>query len=167
MHEINELIDQLKLTKHPEGGFYKETYRSDFVITKNALPSFFESNRNISTSIYFLLPSGEKSLLHRIKSDEVWYYHKGSTLLIYILMNTGLAIHRLGPSLGDGDRFQIIVPANSWFGAVVEEKDSFTLCGCNVAPGFDFLDFELGSRQELLSLYPQFQNEIATLTKAS
>jgi uncharacterized protein len=165
MHEISELINQLELRKHPEGGFYKENYRSDFVITKNALPSFFESDRNISTSIYFLLPSGEKSLLHRIKSDEVWYYHKGSTLLIYIMTNTGMAIHRLGPSLADGDRFQVIVPANSWFGAIVEEKDSFVLCGCNVAPGFDFLDFELGSRKELLNLYPQFQNEIVMLTK--
>jgi uncharacterized protein len=164
MPSADSLIKQLNLTRHPEGGYYRETYRSATTIPANVLNSF-GGGRNISTSIYFLLPFSERSLFHRIKSDEIWHYHAGSPLSIYVLNNGTMHVHKLGPNIGDGENFQVVVPANSWFGAICETRDSFTLSGCTVAPGFDFQDFELGSRDKLTKEFPRYTKEIRLLTK--
>jgi uncharacterized protein len=146
-------IDRLELSSHPEGGFYKETYRSAESFDGSALPGRFGGNRNFSTAIYFLLRSTDKSHFHKIKSDELWHFYAGSSLTIFILKD---------------DRgncsFQVLVPANSWFGAMVDEPDSFVLAGCTVSPGFDFRDFEMAQRSTLLAQYPNHESIIKMLT---
>lgn len=164
MNKMEYWINQLGLLPHPEGGYYKETYRSSGTINHSALPDRFEGNRNFSTAIYFLLRSEDRSVFHRIKSDEIWHFYQGSTLLIYVLHEKQLHIHRLGSDLDKGDSLQVVIPANCWFGAHVENSESFSLCGCTVAPGFDFRDFEMGSREKLLREFPDFSVEIKRLT---
>lgn len=157
-------IEQLKLSAHPEGGFYRETYRSEETIPQNALPNRFEGKRNISTAIYFLLRSQDRSAFHKIKSDELWHYHAGSSLSIYVIIQNKLVTYTLGPEIEKGQALQITIPANCWFGAKVNEVDSYILAGCTVAPGFDFQDFEMGDRKRLLSEFPQYTEIIQMLT---
>ncbi len=157
-------INHLHLLPHPEGGFYKETYRASETIPAAGLPAQFSASRSFSTAIYFLLRSHDRSLFHRIKSDELWHYHAGSTLTIYILNDNGLTASVLGPDLEKGESLQVVVPANSWFGAKVNEENTYTLSGCTVAPGFDFADFEIADRSLLLKTFPAFGSIIELLT---
>ena len=157
-------VNKLELLPHPEGGFYKETYRSVEMIPEDTLQGF-HSARNICTAIYFLMSSGKISAFHRILSDELWFFHSGSSLLIHQLDNKiGLQTHRLGLDFEKGDRPQITIPAYSWFGSEVEDYDSFSLVSCTVAPGFDFMDFEMGDREKLVKEYPKHQAVIERLT---
>ncbi|NOT75553.1 MAG: cupin domain-containing protein [Cyclobacteriaceae bacterium] len=158
-------ITQLKLQSHPEGGFFKETYRSIESIWATALPDRYADSRSFSTAIYFLLRSEDKSLFHRIKSDEIWHFHAGSALTIYVLNKDGLSEQKLGPEPENGDSLQVVIPAGSWFGAIVNKPDSFTLAGCTVAPGFDFDDFELANSEKLLKEFPDHSQIIKKLTK--
>lgn len=159
-------IENLGLTAHPEGGFFKETYRAPASISQAALPAAFSGDRSFSTAIYFLLRAHDRSLFHRIKSDELWHYHAGTSLSIYILDQNGLSIRLLGTDLAKGEEPQVVVPANTWFGAAVNDPGTYTLAGCTVAPGFDFLDFEMASRQALLEQYPGQTDIIHRLTVA-
>jgi uncharacterized protein len=165
MKSIDYWINHLGLLPHPEGGFYKETYRASEKILSSALPALFGGDRNLSTAIYFLLRSEDISVFHRIKSDELWHFYYGSTLLIYVLHERELKIHRLGANLDKGDSLQVVIPANCWFAAHIENPDSFALCGCTVAPGFDFRDFEMAERNTLLKEYPGYDKEIIRLTR--
>lgn len=157
-------IDHLQLKAHPEGGFYKETYRAPGKIASAALPPNFGGDRNFSTAIYFLLRSQDRSVFHRIKSDELWHYHAGDTLTIYVLHGRALTVHKLGPRVDRGESLQVVIPANSWFGAKVEQPASYTLSGCTVAPGFDFQDFEIAERKALVDRFPGFEDIIELLT---
>jgi uncharacterized protein len=157
-------ISHLELLPHPEGGFYKETYRSAENIPIGGLPSRFQGPRNFSTSIYFLLRSEDKSLFHRIKSDELWHFHAGSTLNIYLLQKNALNIFKLGAQLEDGNSLQVVIPANCWFAAKLVSPNAYTLAGCTVAPGFDFKDFELAERKKLLQEFPDHADIITELT---
>jgi predicted cupin superfamily sugar epimerase len=155
----------LGLEAHPEGGFFRETYRSDRVLPEAALSPAFTGNRNASTAIYFLLRSHDRSAFHKILSDELWHFHTGSTLLIYTLHeHRGLHIHRLGLDIASGDRPQVMIPAGTWFGASVEADNSYTLSSCTVAPGFDFKDFEMADGSLLLKQFPSFKDIIIKLT---
>lgn len=166
MMDAQYWIDKLDLQKHPEGGYYKEMYRSGEIIDRSGLPERFPGPRVISTSIYFLLPGGESSHLHRIKSDELWHFYSGSSLTIHTISERGTCLDlKLGPEVQKGQGFQAVVPAGCWFGAVVDDPQSFTLVGCTVAPGFDFGDFEMGSRKALLESYPKHRLMIERLTK--
>lgn len=162
----NYWIERLQLQSHPEGGFYKETYRANGGILSSALPSCFGGNRNFSTAIYFLLRSQDKSHFHRIKSDELWHYHAGTSLSIFVLTDRGLLTHKLGANPDNGESLQIIIPANHWFAARVDIQESYVLAGCTVSPGFDFDDFELGERNSLTKLFPSFAELIESLTPA-
>jgi uncharacterized protein len=164
MHPPELWIENLKLLPHPEGGFYKETYRSPEKIEHSCLPNRYHGHRNFSTAIYFLLRSQDRSVFHRIQSDELWHFYAGTTLLIYILTPTGLVIHRLGSDPAQGDALQVVIPAGCWFGAMLEKVDSYALCGCTVAPGFDFTDFEMAERKNLLKEFPQHHEIITRLT---
>jgi predicted cupin superfamily sugar epimerase len=164
MKDAKYWIDHLQLTVHPEGGFYKETYRSKEYIPVSGLPERFSGDRNFSTAIYFLLTSQDRSLFHRIKSDELWHYHAGTSLSIYILEDHQLKIRKLGPHPDQGDTLQIAIPSGCWFGAKTEQPDSYTLSGCTVAPGFDFQDFELAERKMLMKEYPAYRQVIEMLT---
>ena len=156
---IDTIIKTLCLEKHPEGGFFREIYRSAHSIGEN------NGVRTLSTSIYYLLRSGDVSRFHRLKSDELWYYHAGSSITIYSIDPAG-TLHewKLGINLEEGDRPQIIIPAGHIFGASVRDENSFSLIGCMVSPGFDFRDFELMERERLLSLFPGQKLIIEKLT---
>jgi len=159
-------INKLGLIKHPEGGYFKETYRSEEVLSVKSLPSRYNSFRPYSTSIYFLLDSTEFSAFHRIKSDEIWHYHIGSTVTIYLFSSKGKMIKlKLGNNPENGEHLQLIIPRDHWFAAEVKEQNAFGLMACTVAPGFDFQDFELG-RKALLSLkYPKHKDLIDRFTR--
>ena len=159
-----QFIDHLQLLPHPEGGFYKETYRSASVIPKGTIQPFTEE-RNVSTAIYFLLPSGHISALHKILSDELWFFHCGTSLLIHSFdKENGVKTHRLGFDIEKGDMPCRMISAHSWFGAEVEAENSYSLVSCTVAPGFDFNDFELGKREILIKEFPDHQDLIHRLT---
>src|SRR5882724_11825978 len=156
MRPAHYWIEKFQLIPHVEGGAFREVYRSDLVISKSALPVFFQGNRNISTSIYFLLASGQFSAFHRIASDELWHFYYGDALLIYELGHSGgLTIHRLGSDVEKSESFQAVVKAGSWFASIPAEGSEYALVGCTVSPGFDFADFELAERETLAGQYPE------------
>lgn len=158
-------IEKLGLVAHPEGGFYRETYRAAETIDTRHLPSRFGGARAFSTSIYFLLPGDQVSRLHRIKSDEVWHFYAGGALTLSLIHPDGRLEHRrLGADAERGEAFQAIVPAGSWYGAAVDDRASFALVGGTVAPGFDFADFELAERTALLAAFPAHRETIVRLT---
>lgn len=158
-------ISKLGLLKHPEGGYYREIYKCPEMITDAELTVKFEGKRNLSSSIYFLLPSGEVSHFHRLKSDELWYFHAGSPLTIYVIDKNGsLQEFKLGLDLEKGEFPQVIIPAGSIFGAEAIGENSYALVGCMVSHGFDFRDFELFTRENLLDMYPQHEKVILKLT---
>jgi uncharacterized protein len=157
-------INHLSLSSHPEGGFYRETYRAKESIPASGLPDRFQGDRSFSTAIYFLLRSEDRSVFHRIKSDELWCYHAGATLPIYLLHDQQLTVYKLGPSLDQGDSLQVVIPSGCWFGAKAEQPGSYTLAGCSVAPGFDFQDFEIADRKILMREYPAYRQIIEMLT---
>lgn len=159
-------IDKLQLEKHPEGGFYRETYRSGESLNENCLPDRFHGERSFSTAIYFLLRGDEISALHRIRSDEIWHFYTGSSLAIYRIDGSGdLSRIILGTDYDRGEVFQAVIRAGCWFGAAVKVQASFSLVGCTVAPGFDYSDFELGKREELIAVYPQHRSIIERLSE--
>lgn len=139
MASINDLVERYGLEPHPEGGYYTETYRAGETVETPRGP------RAASTAILFLLAGGNKSHLHRIRSDEVWHFYEGGPLLIYELGPDGVEITRLGQ-----DNPQHVVPAGTWFGARPAPGTRHSLVGCTVAPGFDFADFELAKADALL-----------------
>jgi len=159
-------IINLNLESHPEGGYFRETYRASEDIPADALPEGFSSERSFCTAIYFLLKSGQVSRFHRIKSDEQWHFYTGSSLTLHIIDKNGKYSQKLlGPDLENGEVFQLIVPAGCWFGATVNNPDSYSLAGCVVSPGFHFDDFELAEREQLLEEYPEHKEIIERLTK--
>lgn len=165
MNNSEYWINKLELIKHPEGGYFKETYKNTENISDKELTAVFEGTRSLATSIYFLLNSGEVSHFHRLKSDELWYFHAGSALTIYVIDQDGSLLEfKLGLNIENGESPQIIVPAGSIFGSSMNEENSYSLVGCMVSYGFDFRDFKLFKRDELLNLYPQHKDIIVKLT---
>lgn len=154
-------IDHLKLSKHPEGGYFKEVYRSNEFINKKSLPDRYTSFRSFSTSIYFLLKSNEFSAFHRLKSDEIWHFYEGASLVIFAISPNGtLSKTYVGNNPDKGERFQLIIPKGFWFAAIVNDKNSYSLVGCTVSPGFDFEDFEMGKKLALEKQFPQHKEII-------
>jgi len=176
----NQVIQLLNLQPHPEGGFYAETFRSSLNIETEI------GTRTASTAIYFLLGHGDTSKFHRIKSDEVWHYYGGETLTIVEIDDERKTFKttKLGPNLLNGEVLQYVVPKDTWFGSFLPEphapgegahvnlpvpnpntSSGYTLVGCTVAPGFDFQDFEMAKREDLLKEYPQAIDMINRLTE--
>lgn len=161
-----ELIDRYSLLPHPEGGWYKESYKCKENIVAEALPDRFGGSRSFSTAIYFLLEQGNFSAFHRIKSDECWHFYAGGTLLIYVLHDNGeLETIRLGNNIDEEQTFQYVVPANSWFASIPATHSDFSFVGCTVSPGFDFNDFEMANANELIEAFPQHQEIIYALCR--
>ena len=158
-----EVIESLKLLPHPEGGFYAETFRAE------ALP--FElparGERSASTAIYFLLRAQDFSALHVVASDEVWHHYLGDALELHCFDRSGG--HRaiaLGSALGRGERPQHVVQRGELQAArVAAGPHGFALCGCTVAPGFDFADFRMPPRAELLRDLPQHSALVTAFTR--
>lgn len=155
-YKINVLIKELNLQPHPEGGWYAEMYRSEQTVNGGI--------RNLVTSIYFLLTSENVSRFHRIKSDELWYFHQGSTVSVHTLDENGHTVHKLGNDFSNGEQPYLLVKANTIFGSSLDIPDSFALVSCAVAPGFDFKDFELFTKEELIASYPMHSEIIERLT---
>ncbi len=157
--EIQKLIDQLQLLPHIEGGYYRETYRS-----KEKVINHEGESRDLTTLIYFLLPSGKFSKFHKIASDEIWLYQQGAPVAIHLLLEDGS--HKteiLGSDLSNGQQLQVIIPSNTLFGAEVLGDNTYALSACMVAPGFDFADFQLYTSETLMEIYPQHHEIIAHL----
>jgi len=161
-------IDKLQLQKHVEGGSFKEVYKAALLLPQEVLTQHHKGARAGSTAIYFLLKHDEFSAFHRIASDEVWHHYDGDVISIYEITENGtIHKHLLGKELDKGETFIVVIPAGSWFGARVEVPGGYGLCGCTVAPGFDFSDFELADRQSLTRQYPAHAEIITALTRIS
>jgi predicted cupin superfamily sugar epimerase len=155
---VAEWIERLGLEPHPEGGWYRETHRSQQIVETPR-----HGERSAFTSILFLLEPPQVSRFHRIDSEELWNWHAGSALKVHVLAEGGeRETRRLGP--GPKDAFQTVVPANRWFGAEVDGDDGWALLGCVVSPGFEFSRFQMGDRRRLLGEYPLHAETILRLT---
>jgi len=155
-----QIIEKLNLTKHPEGGLYKETYRSNSQITlENG------KRRATGTAIYYLLQDKNKSHFHKVSSDELWFFHYGEPLEISVINERGSIEKKLlGNNLLLNEAPQVLVEANNWFAASIKSETGFALVSCVVAPGFDFDDFEMANKSELLMRFPHLQSEIERLS---
>jgi predicted cupin superfamily sugar epimerase len=160
-------IDKLQLTSHVEGGAFREVYRSELVIPRQALPLFFQGDRHAATHIYFLLRKGQFSAFHRIASDEGWHFYAGDSLLVYEITHNGrLITHHLGGDPEKRTTFFSVVSAGSWFASALADGGEYGLVGCTVAPGFDFADFELADRETLAAQYPEHAELIHKFTRS-
>ena len=174
--------EKLRLAAHPEGGFYRQTYRADLVFPSEALMPRFPGPRAASTAIYFLLEGETFSAFHRLRSDELWHFYVGAPLVVHVIKGEGRNEHGsnerkadrdgqysqilLGSDPEAGETLQAVVKAGCWFASHLKDSKSFGLVGCTVAPGFDFDDFELAKRDELARRYPQQRKLIEKLTRA-
>jgi predicted cupin superfamily sugar epimerase len=157
-------IRTLHLQPHPEGGFFAETWRSHLRIPRTSLPEIFTGDRSMGTAIYYLLTPGSFSHLHRLRTDEIWHHYDGGVLQISVLQQDGsMKQYMLGKAAGATP--QLVIPAGVWFGAKPLFPGEYVLAGCTMAPGFDFDDFEMGSRDMLLREYPDHAAVILDLTK--
>jgi hypothetical protein len=164
--EAKILIDKLKLSAHPEGGYFKEVYRSSDIIEKEFLPPRYKSPHCVSTSIYYMLVENQISHFHKLLSDEIWHFYTGSPILIHCISTDGdYTCIKLGSSLNDKFLFQHTIKLDTWFAAELEDKNSFALVGCTVAPGFDFEDFLLADRKKLMEQFPAHKEVIERFTK--
>jgi hypothetical protein len=154
---VDELVRALGLQPHPEGGYYKETYRAR---TRVATP---RGARSAGTAIYYLLPRGEFAAWHQVSSDEVWHFYDGAPLTLYLLNEKGLEAVTLGREVSRGEQPQVMVPAGVLQAA--EPRGDYTLVGCTVAPGFDFADWEMPSRDALVERYPEHAELFRRLTR--
>ena len=167
MPDAQTWIDQLDLEAHPEGGYYRETYRTDESIPVGVLPDRFDGARDVAALIYFLLPGDSFSALHRIRQDEAWHFYAGAPVTLHQIAPDGAyTTSTLGRAVDSGQRLHTVVPAGTWFGATVAEDDGYALVGCTTAPAFDFADFELADRAALTDAYPQHRGLIERLTRS-
>lgn len=165
MNNIDNIIQSLDLQPHPEGGYFKETYRSIGDINTDSLDSAYNSTRSYSTCIYFLLTSDTFSAFHRIKQDEIWHFYDGATIKLHTISPEGKhSEYKIGRNFTVGEVPQLVVEGGDWFAAEVLGEDTYALVGCTVSPGFDFSDFELPNRKELTSKFPQHLDIITKLT---
>jgi predicted cupin superfamily sugar epimerase len=166
MLKKEELIEKLDLQKHPEGGYFTETYRSNISISGEHLPSEFHSDRNVSTCIYFMLTSNEFSAFHKVNQDEAWHFYLGERITLHMISLTGeYSKVLIGNDFSKNETPQFVVPAQYWFAAEIETPKAYALVGCTVAPGFDFEDFELAERQQLQKTFPEHSDIIKKLTR--
>ena len=165
MNKADEIIDALNLFPHPEGGYFKETYRSVGEINVDSLSIDYKGKRNYSTSIYFLLKSENISAFHKIKQDEIWHFYDGSPIIIHEITEGGRYQQTIvGIDIAEGQLPQYVVEGGNWFAASVVRENDFSFVGCTVSPGFDFGDFELPSREVLIDKFPQHKDIITRLT---
>ena len=166
MLTAEEVRKRLKLQPHPEGGYFIETYRSTHKLPKKVLTGGYPGDRAVSTAIYYLLTPKTFSAMHRLRGDEIFHFYLGDPVDLLQLYPDGTGkVTVLGSNLAAGMRPQAVVPGNAWQGMRLLRGGKYALLGATVAPGFDFKDFELGDRQELVEEYPQFAQIISHLTK--
>jgi len=161
MNRAYELIERLGLAPHPERGFYAETYRAPLTVSAHG------GTRAVSTAIYFLVSREEPTTyLHRLRSDEVFHLYEGGPLDVLLLGDSkGGEVRRLGLDVAAGERPQIIIGGGTWFGVELVLEATHCLFGCTVAPGFDFVDFELADGPELAARHPDHAARIARMVR--
>lgn len=160
MQAANYWIETLELSAHREGGFYRQMLKSPTTYSDTACN---RGARALYTSIYFLLTDENPSRFHRLTADEVWYYHEGAPLTIHLIHPDGHYEQIiLGKEIEAGQHLQAVVPKNVIFGSSVEAD--YALVSCMVAPGFEYEDFELFKRADLLKIYPEHAEIITRLT---
>lgn len=150
IEDANYWVQHLQLHPHPEGGFYKETYRSTKQVVRNPPAGL----KQACTSIYYLLGGRDFSGFHQIESDEMWYFHKGSPLHIHSIDTNGVLTTRELSDQPTGD-LSVTVEAGQWFAAELPSGDGYVLVSCAVAPGFDFSEFKMARKSEMIAEYPQ------------
>ena len=161
----HEIIKLLGLEPHAEGGFYKETCRSDEKIPHHALPARYQVDKHLYTAIYYLLTPDTISALHRIQTDELFHFYLGDPVSMLWLCPDGCAETKiLGNDIAAGQLLQCLVPKGVWQGMCLVEGGRFALMGTTMAPGFDFHDFELGNRGDLIKNYPHHAHLIERFT---
>ncbi len=149
-HDASYYIKHLNLQPHPEGGYYKEVFRSE----QEVLRAGSEAIKQACTSIYYLLEGEDFSGFHRIASDELWYFHKGAPLLIHVIdAHGGYTQIELSDELSGS--LSAVVKAGLWFASEIPSKEGFALVSCAVAPGFEFSEFEMEDKDAMVDLYPQ------------
>ena len=154
MSRAEMLISSLGLQPHPEGGYYKETFRSDIVVKTDL------GERSAGTAILYLLSGDEVSHFHRIDADEIWHFHEGMPLSLFTLdPENGCQLHSVS-----SETPQLTVKAGVWFGACLSGADDYCLVSCTVMPAFEFSGFELASREALLTDWPEAKPIIEKLT---
>ena len=144
MKKLNDIISTHNLVPHPEGGFYRETYRSEH-----------------STGIFYLLTKGQKSSFHKIKSDEMWHFYGGDSISIVEITSLGM----IKETLLDKNNVQYVVPADVWFGAYLPDGSEYAFMGCTVAPAFHFCDFEMGDKKKMIEEFPKAKDMIEKLLR--
>lgn len=160
----DERILSLQLIPHPEGGYYREIYRSSETVSADALPNRYPAERCFSTSVYYLLRTGEFSAFHRLKSDEIWHYHDGAAMTLYIIRPNGVLEQIM---VGGDDNFQCVIPLGCWFAACPGPGQGYSLVGCTVSPGFCFDDFELAEAERLTDIFPEHEGVIRRFCRGS
>lgn len=167
MLSAEQVIEKLGLIPHPEeGGYFRETYRSDERLPKKVLPARYISGRTFGTCIYYLLTPETFSAMHLLESDEIFHFYMGSPVSMLQLMPDGSGkVVVIGTDLGRGESPQVIVRAGVWQGSRLLLDTGYALLGTTVAPGFEFEDYHHGDRQELIQQYPNYQDEIVRLTR--
>ena len=159
-------VKKLGLSPHPEGGYFRQTYKAELTIARDALPAGFTGERAVSTAIYFLLQAENFSAFHRLRSDELWHFYAGDPVVVHVIEPEGTySSILLGHDPEAGQVFQAVVRAGCWFASHVADWKSFAVVGCTVAPGFEFEDFEMGKREELVARYPQHRELVERLTR--
>ena len=163
-----QVIDILGLTPHPEeGGYFIETHRADEGVEADALPARYGAPRRHSTAIYYLLTPTTYSHMHKLESDEVFHFYLGDPCEMLQLHPDGRGeTVRLGPDLAAGERPQVVVPRGSWQGSRLVAGGSVALMGCTVSPGFEYEDYEHGSRADLIQGWPDWKQAILDRTHA-
>jgi predicted cupin superfamily sugar epimerase len=166
MNRKEKLIQQLELIPHPEGGYYKETYRSEGSISKSTLPADYSGDRSYSTGIYFMLIADTFSAFHKINQDEMWHFYDGSSIELHMITSDGIhsCVH-IGRDIENGEYLQYVVPGGVWFASRVKGNAEYSLLGCTVSPGFDFADFILPNTTEMTALFPRHAEIIGELTR--
>ncbi len=162
----NEIIQRLNLIPHPEGGYYREVYRSEHKIYQDSLENYSldkKPYRNAFTLIYYFLIEKQFSVFHKLKSEEIWHFYLGSPIQLHVLDEAKKNYTTV--ILGNDFVYQFVIQKNVWFAAEVVDKNSFSLVGCTVSPGFEFEDFEIGKKDELLKIFPEYKNIIEKFTK--
>lgn len=165
-NRAQDYITKLQLVSHPEGGFYKEVYRTDEIINSSCLPPRYSGNRCFGTLIYYLLQNNQKSKFHILKSDEIWHHLEGCGVEIHTIdpVSGNYELILLGKELDENQRPQQIVRRGLWFAAKLTDESSFALTGCTVVPGFEFDDFELADRDDMINKFPEYIEIIKKFT---
>lgn len=164
--EAEKLIEEFQMIPHTEGGYYRETYRSEESIKNSCLPVRYSGERCFATAIYYLLKSAQVSYFHKIKSDEIWHFYLGSPIILHCL-NEFVGYNKIiiGNKVLEGEVPQYIIRKGIWFAAEVMDENSFSLVGCTVSPGFDYHDFTLADRNDLINLFPEHRELVERFTK--